>query len=283
MTFPLTVPMKSFLVNGQLRYATLWTIERADGIALRFTDHNATLVRSGLSYTPISGVSASARQKREGNHPQNLEVIGVISDSSITDEDLISGKYRGAKVTETVVDWKYPDEGIFHRSIMWIAEHSFSEEVWEAQVVGLVNRLRRSFGDLLSRTCRWGAFGDADCGVFLPSHIRSGEVTEILQPTLQFKSDTSANLNFRRVQTALFDAQSVPTPGYNLGRLPAGPSYIGAYNPTTNSYQLDLGVLGTQMGLAQTEGSIIIHDDEINLPFDERYFNTMKNIQDFLV
>lgn len=188
MSFPVVIPMKALLVNGMHRFASLWTIERKDGVIYRFTDHNATITKSGLTYTPLNGVLASARQKKEGNHPQNLEVIGVISDSSILHADLAAGRFRGAKVTEMVVDWQYPEQGEFQKAVMWITDTSFTNETWDAQVAGLANRLKRMFGDVVTKSCRWDEHGDADCGVNLADFTLTGTVSVVQVPRRGFTS-----------------------------------------------------------------------------------------------
>jgi hypothetical protein len=127
--------MASFQRSGCLRPATLWTITRADGVVLRFTDHDAPLSVDGQTFAPAAA-DASARQKRAGLDGQNREFRGAISSDQITFEDLAAGRYRGATVLEQTVDWLYPWQGEFERAEYDITSTTQSGEDWAAEVDG---------------------------------------------------------------------------------------------------------------------------------------------------
>lgn len=158
-----TSQIQSLIVGGKHCWATLWTVERTDGVVFRFTDHDREVTLDGLTYTPAgAAVSASARQHIEGVEPQNLEIRGAVTSSYITEEDLAAGLYRGAKVTEIVVDWRFPWAGHFVKNIYYIDETTFSMEAWTAQLKGMSVRLRPEVGAVYTRSCRW-KLGDSRC------------------------------------------------------------------------------------------------------------------------
>jgi uncharacterized phage protein (TIGR02218 family) len=160
-------PLQSLMVGGLHRFVYCWKIVRKDGVTYRFTDHDVKLTVDGEEYLPSGSFSSSARQYNENSTSTNLDVQGSISSTLITAEDLRAGKYREAKVTEFVVDHRFPFAGKFLTNIYDIQDTTFdTEEQWTAKLVSQKNRLRRSKGDLFTKSCRW-VLGDSNCGVTL--------------------------------------------------------------------------------------------------------------------
>lgn len=183
------MPMRSLLVNGSHRFATCWKIERADGVLFYFTDHNEYLTIGSETYSPGGSFSSSARQRREGTDPQNVEIRGYLDAASITEDDLRSGKYRGAKITEFTVDWKFPFAGTFSKNTYYVDEVTFTNEVWTAKISGVSILLQRKKGRIHSRSCGW-AFGDSDCGVSLAGVTQIGKsVSSVTTSRLSFSGN----------------------------------------------------------------------------------------------
>ena len=156
-------PVVSLLVNGVHRLCTCWKIERTDAEVFRFTDHNEPITFEGETYSPAFSPVATAKQKGDGiDRTMNVEVRGCIESTALTDDDLRAGKFRGAKITEIVVDWKYPWSGLFQKHVYWIRETTADAESWSAQCEGLIGRLQSKVGQVLNRTCRH-RLGDAQC------------------------------------------------------------------------------------------------------------------------
>ena len=170
------------------RLATLWEIERTDGTVLRFTDHDRNITFDDETFSPVSGLSASARQKQPELKNQNLEAVGVIDDDAITHDDLRAGKYVDAKVTERLVDWGFPFAAIFV-AVYWIESMKFTGEHWEASLAGITRRLRSKRGQLYNRTCRW-QHGGTECGISLASYTAEDvTVGTVVSSRLEFQSD----------------------------------------------------------------------------------------------
>lgn len=150
------------------RLATLWRLERADGTVFRFTDHDDPIPFSEFStvvetYTPVGGVSLSARQLQAGLKVNNMEAKGVLTSAVITDEDLRYGLYDGAEIWEYLVDWKYPFNGAFVSSFYVIREVEWTPQGWTAQIEGRTSKLQVKRGHLYTKNCRY-TLGDAACG-----------------------------------------------------------------------------------------------------------------------
>ena len=62
--------LKGLLSERTHRFATLWRIERTDGVVFRFTDHDSAIVfkysTTDETYVPAGGFVASARERQAG-------------------------------------------------------------------------------------------------------------------------------------------------------------------------------------------------------------------------
>ena len=171
MAHTLSLPARTSLDMRVRKLATCWRIIRTDAVEYKFTDHNEPLVVNSLTYTPVSGISASAKQQKSALEENNFEVKGVIG--SISEDDLRVGRFRNAEVTEMLVDWGYPFYGPIIINKYWIEQTIHNGETWEAQVSGLPAKLKREIGNVYSRNCGW-TLGDTRCQfVIVPETARA--------------------------------------------------------------------------------------------------------------
>lgn len=159
---PINQPLQNLINAGITHLASCWQIDRTDGVTLLFTDHDAILTINGVNFLPAGSFSASARQKTSGLNEHNLEIVGVLDSTAITHEDLRAGRYREAKVTEYVVDWKYPWIGIIATHVWWIGDTTFEDGKWSAAMTGITRWFSPAIGRIYGRICNWD-LGDANC------------------------------------------------------------------------------------------------------------------------
>lgn len=188
----LTAGLTSLMVGGRHCFATCWLIERRDGTVFRFTDHDNAVVVDGSTFTPGGAANTSARQRVEGVEPQNAEVRGAVASGLITETDLQAGRYRGAKITEFVVDWRFPWAGKFSTNVYYVEETTFDGEKWTARLLGQKVRLQPKVGELFTRTCRYD-LGDADCGVALAGLTVSGTISTIVADRRKFTTSLTSS------------------------------------------------------------------------------------------
>lgn len=156
------------------RFAFTFKVERTDGATpLLLTSHDEPITVGAEVYTPIGTVDVSARRREGSLKEGDIEFRGVLSSSAITPADLIAGRYRDAKVTEQLIDWRYPFAGAFSSSVGWVGKTVFDGEVWLGEVTGLGRWLKARVGDLFNRNCR-ATLGDAECTVALGSFTTTG-------------------------------------------------------------------------------------------------------------
>ena len=193
MPITLTPALESLRINKTHRFATCWKIEREDGEIFYFTNHNHNIILDGNTYTPAGGFNASARQKQTALKADNFEIVGMLTSSAITEDDLRAGRYRKTKVTEQMVDWKYPWMGIFQTALYWITKVKFTGEFWEAQMEGLTRWLNPRVGDVYGRECRH-QLGNTLCTVSLGPITESGAVSAV-DPTFPRKIFNTTGLS----------------------------------------------------------------------------------------
>jgi len=174
------------------RLATLWQIDRVDGVIIRVTDHNSPIIFEGNTFGSAGGFDASARRKQAGMRLQSMDIRGVLLSSKITQDDLRAGRYREAQITETVVDWKYPFAGAILKNIYWIMDTRFDEEFWTATVEGMLRWFTPPVGEIYEKTCRY-TLGDARCTVDLGPLTVAAAIADVttvgLDKRLKFRVD----------------------------------------------------------------------------------------------
>lgn len=182
------------------RFAFLWRVERVDGVNLLFTDHDCPItfnythaLAEALSpgnvsnpagtdevYSPIDSFTGTARQLQTGLKDANVEMTGVVlSSGTITEQDLFAGRYRGARVVEMMVDWRYPYAGYVSHAQYFIAQTTYTREFWKAQLAGVTAWTNKQVGNYYSVGCRFMLFDPNTCAVDPSGHSASGTVTAV--------------------------------------------------------------------------------------------------------
>ena len=89
--------------------AFLWRIERSDGVTLGFTSHDRDLTIDGLVYRAAPGMAPSAIELRDCLDPDNVELSGALSSNAISEADLAAGRWDGAALRLSAVNWEAPE------------------------------------------------------------------------------------------------------------------------------------------------------------------------------
>lgn len=151
--------------SGAASLCHAWTLTRADGTALGFTDHDRDLTVDGVSCRAASGWTAGAVEAEAGLAPGLAAALGAFDDATITAADLEAGLYDGAWVVCRRVDWSAPD--LFVE--LWrarVARVSWTGGAFTAELEGPAAGLERVVGRTYARSCD-ADLGDARCGVDL--------------------------------------------------------------------------------------------------------------------
>jgi len=168
--------LQGALDTGVTTLARAWTVTRADGLRLGFTDHDRALVFDGVVHEADAGVNAAAVEQATGLAVDTHSIAGALSSDAIADADLERGLYDGAEVLFWLVDWTAPESRLL-QARGTVAEVRRGAHAFEAEIAGLAEAMNRPAGRAYLRTCRH-RLGDAGCGVDLsdPAFRATGTV-----------------------------------------------------------------------------------------------------------
>ena len=100
------VDAPAWLMAEVATIAWLWRIVRRDGVTIGLTTHDAPIRRDGLTYQPSPGMRPSAIRQRRGLEADSFAVEGALNTAAISAAALESGRWDGARLTLSVVDWQ---------------------------------------------------------------------------------------------------------------------------------------------------------------------------------
>lgn len=162
---------------GELRTTcNCWKLTRADGVVMGFTDHDAPLTISGVTYQPSSGFARSAIASRADLSVDTTDVTALLDSVTITEADLIAGVYDNALIEQFAVNWSDLTQGTIVLGYGRLGNVTTHRGTFRAEVRSLSQHLQQVIGERYSRACR-ADLGDARCGVNLATYTVTGAVT----------------------------------------------------------------------------------------------------------
>lgn len=145
---------------------TCWQITRTDGVNFFFTSHVEDLIIDGVTYLAATGMSASAIASGSDMSVDNLEVTGALTSDSITDADLISGKWDYASIQIFQVDYTALANGRIILRTGTIGAVSSGRNYYKAELRGMMQPFAEYFGRNVTPSCDTD-LGSARCTVNL--------------------------------------------------------------------------------------------------------------------
>ena len=173
-------PLAADLAAGVTRLAHVWRVTRRDGAVLGFTDHDRLLMFDALACEPMTGLVAGAAEKSVGLGVDTASLSGALSSEGLTEADLGSGLWDGARVDLFRVDWTDPIQRV-HLFAGRLGEVRRGVSAFEAELRGLQAPLNVPVGRVFSRFCD-ADLGDPRCGKDVETDAFRGEgvVAEVL-------------------------------------------------------------------------------------------------------
>lgn len=158
--------------------AICWKLSLVDNSIMGFTDHTSDLTISSQLYKAATGFSPTSIETKDRFSVDNLDVAGILDSSSITEADIMAGKYDFAEIEIFMVNVTDLTQGrIVHRR-GWLGEVSLKNGQFIAEVRGLTQKLSQNIVELYSPTCR-AIFGDTRCKANLASFTSNGTVNTV--------------------------------------------------------------------------------------------------------
>lgn len=194
----ISIELKNHLAGEVTTLATCWKLTRRDDTVYGFTSHDKDIVFDSVTYAASTGFTPSAIDNNAALSVDNLDVEGMLSDGSITEADIMAGKYDFAEIEIFQVNYSDLAQGALKLRRGWLGEVSFHRNSFIAEVRGLTQLLSQRIGELYSPSCR-AALGDTRCKVNMSTHTVAGSVT-IAASSQEFidsgRSETTGLFNF---------------------------------------------------------------------------------------
>ncbi|WP_176083412.1 DUF2163 domain-containing protein [Martelella sp. HB161492] len=172
--------LSSHIANDSTTICFCWRLSLEDGGVLGFTEHDRNLTFDGTTFQAASGFAASALQSDGGLGADTSEVAGGFSSDAISEEDLIAGRYEGARVEYFVVNWQEPS-AFQLLSVQELGDIRREAGAFHAELRSLSHRLSQAKGRSFARRCD-AKLGDQRCGIDTnsPDYSASGTIAEVL-------------------------------------------------------------------------------------------------------
>jgi uncharacterized phage protein (TIGR02218 family) len=171
----LTPAFREALEAGATTLARCWTLRRADGVVLGFTDHDRDILVDGVVHAAGTGLDAADHEAQLGFAPGGGEVAGALSAPGLAEADLAAGRWDDASVTVWLVDWSDPAQRVL-LDTGTIGEVSRADAAFTAELRSIAHRLDAPRGRLYQAACS-ADLGDARCTVSLAAAHWSGQAT----------------------------------------------------------------------------------------------------------
>jgi uncharacterized phage protein (TIGR02218 family) len=153
------------IADGELTSLALcWKLERLDGAGLALTSHDAPVTSDGVLHESSPGMSPAAVTRSLGLEPQSAEASGALSSAALAEKDLALGRWNGAQVRMTVVDWLDAESAPIQLIAGEIGSVSIDGEAFSVELRGAAAVLEGSVCPATSAECR-AEFGDKRCRV----------------------------------------------------------------------------------------------------------------------
>lgn len=166
--------MQARLDSGATSFCRCWLVKRRDGEEFGFTDHDRGLSFDDITFNAESGMDASVLEASTGLSVDNAQAIGALMDDSLSEADILAGKFDGAEVYHWVVDW----QNVELRSLLFrgsLGEIRRGTSAFEAELRGIVETLNQPVGRSYLPECD-RVFGDDKCGLDITNPLFSAEV-----------------------------------------------------------------------------------------------------------
>lgn len=167
--------LNAHLQGATTTLATCWKLTRTDGVVMGFTDHDAPLTVEGMIYAAETGFTPTAVAASSSLGVDNLDVEGMLDAGSITEADIMAGRYDFAEIEIFQVNHRRPQDGKIILRRGWLGEITLRNARFVAEVRGLTQKLSQQVGQLYSPACR-AELGDDRCKVAMGGFTFTGAV-----------------------------------------------------------------------------------------------------------
>lgn len=154
--------------------ALCWRVERRDGVTIGLTAHDRDLTIDGLVHRAAPGMTPSAVARSDGLEADTMDVGGALTSTAIAEADLVAGRWDGARVVLSAVDWE-TGATVAELGEGRIGAVEAGDIGFTAELTGVTVALQRPVVEETSAGCR-ATLGDWRCRVAMLGRRRFARV-----------------------------------------------------------------------------------------------------------
>lgn len=167
--------------------ATLWRVTRTDNEQFFFTDHDRNVVinvddvtdtDNDQSYVAETGFTRSSIANTADLSVDSMNIESLLDASGVLERDVRAGLWDFAEIEVFMVNWDDHTDGIMQLRRGYLGEISIRDEIYFAELRGLIQILQQNVGDIYTPGCR-ATHGDPACGFDLTLTTQTTEVDTI--------------------------------------------------------------------------------------------------------
>lgn len=172
-----------WLAGAVTTLALCWRLDRRDGVTLGFTAHDRDLTVMGIVHAARPGMVPSAISQSDGFDVDTLDLAGALTDDAITEDDLLAGRWDGATLTLSAVDWSDPAAPPLLLARGELGDVTIKDGAFTVELRGPTALLERPVVESTTPDCR-ADLGDERCRVDLAARTRVAHVVSAADAVL---------------------------------------------------------------------------------------------------
>lgn len=154
--------LKAHISSSVTTVATCWFLKCKDGTCYGYTDCDSDLQIDSVNYIASSGFTPSSIGGELNQASTMQELHAILSHESISEQDILTGKYDHAEVEIFLVNYQDLQMGRITLLYGFLGEITLSNNMFHANIYTLIDKLERKIGSLYSPHCR-AVFCDDKC------------------------------------------------------------------------------------------------------------------------
>lgn len=188
------------IAEGELTSMALcWRLERTDGAGIALTSHDQRMVVNELTFEPAPGMMPASITRSLGLEPDSGEVAGALSSDALEEQDLAIGRWDGATMRLTAVDWNEPGAEPIALLGGEIGTLAIDGDGFTTDLQGAAVKLDEPVCPATSAECR-ARFGDKQCRVDLAGRTAIANVTNAVGSELTLDRSLDDRFVFGRLR-----------------------------------------------------------------------------------
>jgi len=175
-------------INGETTtLSTIWRVTRRDNVQFFFADHDRDIeinvddaadTANAKIYEAETGFTRTSITNTSSLSVDNMDIESLLDAEGVLEQDVRAGKWDFAQVEVYMVNWNDTTMGVMQLRRGFLGEVSLRDEIYFAELRGMVQLLQQVIGEVYTPNCR-ADLGDSKCQFDLALNTETTEVSAI--------------------------------------------------------------------------------------------------------